>query len=1015
MALLAASSVSAFAQKPEARITAPIDNANRATLSGSRPMLAQAANDAGRMAGTTQFTQMSLVFSRSAAQQSALDALVEAQQNPASPQFHQWLSPEQFGAQFGASDADIAKVQAWLQSQGFSVGEVSRDHTMITFSGAVAQIETAFGTEMHYFAANGETHFGPALDLSVPAAIAPAVLSVGHLTDAKPHSHMRPMPAVSVKSNFTSGQTGNHFVQPGDVAIIYDINPAYNAGYNGSGQTIVVIGQSAILTSDITNFQTAASVPVRPPTVTLVPGTGVSTVVAGDESESDLDLEYTSGIATGATINFVYTGNASNSGGAFYALQYAIQNKLAPIISSSYGDCEIDLGSFYATYNAYLQQASAQGQTVISASGDAGSTDCYPNKNLSAANRQALAVDWPASSQYVTAMGGTEYTSAAIVSTNSTYFSSNGTNDVTISAKSYIPEQVWNDDSSSNGLSSGGGGVSIDTPQPSWQTGVPGIVAGTFRLVPDISLASSPNNAGYLYCSSDTSTGITGSCSHGFRDATSTNLTLAGGTSFAAPIFAGMLAIINQKTNANYQGNINPTLYSLASNPTKYASAFHDITSGTNACTAGATYCAGAATTSYAAGVGYDQATGLGSIDLYNLMQLWPVFTPLTGSTTTVTPTSLTPGQGVSDTINFKVASASSGVTTTPTGTLALSIDGTLTSTLTLSGGTASYIFSSNVTGAHVISAVYSGDSVFSTSTGTTTVTVATSTLTNTTTTLVPATTPASTGVADAIAITVAGGTPVPTGTVSISVDGGAATTVTLAAGASSSTATFSYTPTTTGTHAIVATYLGDTANKSSNATLNLVTGAPGSFAISSAAATVTDGNTASQSITVTPSGGFTGSVNLSLTTSVAIANACYTVTNATISGTTAATATATIYTNAGNCPGGANVLLKSGGTKHAEATPQPLPGRSVPVGLAMAGLLAVGFAGRKSRKLRGVIAVALLAIAGFAMSGCGSTSTAGAGISTLAPKGTTTVTVTGTDAVTGLKSASTTFVLTIQ
>ena len=193
------------------------------------------------------------------------------------------------------------------------------------------------------------------------------------------------------------------------------------------------------------------------------------------------------------------------------------------------------------------------------------------------------------------------------------------------------------------------------------------------------------------------------------------------------------------------------------------------------------------------------------------------------------------------------------------------------------------------------------------------------------------------------------------------------------------------------------------------------VVNSPGSFAISSAAATVTDGNTASQSITVTPSGGFTGSVNLSLTTSVAIANACYTVTNATISGTTAATATATIYTNASNCPGGANVLLKSGGTKHAEATPQPLPGRSVPVGLAMAGLLAVGFAGRKSRKLRGVIAVALLAMAGFAISGCGSTSTAGAGISTLAPKGTTTVTVTGTDAVTGLKSASTTFVLTIQ
>jgi len=1020
-ALLAASTVSATAQKPEARITAPVDNANRSTLTGSRPMLAQAANDAGRMPGTTQFQQMNIVFSRSAAQQSALDALVEAQQNPSSPQFHHWLSPEQFGAQFGAADADVAKVQAWLQSQGFSVGELSRDHTMITFSGAVAQIEAAFGTEMHYFATNGETHFGPAQDLSVPAALAPAVLSVGRLTDSKPHSHMRPMPAVSIKSNFTSSQSGNHFVQPGDVAVIYDINPAYSAGYTGSGQTIVVIGQSAVLPSDISNFQTAASVPVRPPTLTLIPGTGVSTVVSGDESESDLDLEYTSSIATGATINFVYTGNATNSGGAFYSLQYAIQNKLAPIISSSYGDCEIYLGTYYATYNAYLQQASSQGQTVISAAGDAGSTDCFPNTNLSTANRTTLAVDWPASSQYVTGMGGTEYTAAAVLSTNSTYFTAANGSDVIISAKSYIPEQVWNDDapfvSTANpgGLSSGGGGVSIDTPQPSWQTGVPGIVAGSFRLVPDISLASSPNNAGYLYCSSDTATGITGSCSNGFRDATNTNLTLAGGTSFAAPIFAGMLAIINQKTNANYQGNINPTLYKLAGNASTYATAFHDITSGTNACTAGTSYCAGTGTTAYAATTGYDQATGLGSIDFYNLMQAWPVFVPATGSSTTVTPATLTPGQGVSDTISFKVASASSSVTTTPTGTIALSIDGTLTTTLTLSGGTASYIFSSNVTGAHVISAVYSGDSVFSTSTGTTTITVAVSTLATTTTTLAPATTPASVGVADAIAITVTGATPVPTGSVSISVDGVTAASVPLTAGASSSTTTFSYTPTTTGTHVIVATYLGDTANKSSNATLNLVTGTLGSFTLSASAATVTDGNTATQAITVTPAGGFTGAVNLSLTTTAAIANACYTVNSATVSGTTAATGTATIYTNAGNCPSGASALLKSGGTKHAEAVPQPLPGRSLPVGLAMAALLAVGFAGRKTRKLRGVIAVALLAVAGFAMSGCGSTSTAGAGISTLAPKGTTTVTVTGTDAATGLKTATTTFTLTIQ
>jgi subtilase family serine protease len=115
----------------------------------------------------------------------------------------------------------------------------------------------------------------------------------------------------------------------------------------------------------------------------------------------------------------------------------------------------------------------------------------------------------------------------------------------------HIPEQVWNDDLSSSGLSSGGSGVSTLTARPSWQTGVTGIPSGSFRLVPDISLDASPNNAGYLICSSDsTATGITGSCSNGFRDSSDVYLTVAGGTSFDAPIFSSMLAIVNQKLNS---------------------------------------------------------------------------------------------------------------------------------------------------------------------------------------------------------------------------------------------------------------------------------------------------------------------------------------------------------------------------------------------------------------------------------------------------------------------------------
>lgn len=1020
VALFAGCGTFALAQKPEARILAPVDNAARAALTGTRTRLAEASSDGGRMAATTQLQQMTIVFSRSAAQQAALDALIAAQQNPASAQFHQWLEPDQFAAQFGAADADIAKVETWLASQGFTVGEVSRNRSEIAFSGSVAQVEAAFGTEMHYFTAGGATHFGPALDLSVPAAFSSAVMGVGHVSDWKPRAH-----SVKVNPHFTSSQTGSNFVQPGDVSVIYDIQAAYSAGYTGSGQTIAVIGQSAVTLSDISNFQTAAGVPVRSPSVVLMPGTGASTFFTGDQSESDLDLEYSSGIAKGANILFVYTGNGNY--GAFDAMVYAITNRLAPIISISYGSCEPNMGQTnYNTYNGALQQAAAQGQTVIASAGDSGSTDCYGDTNLSTATQSALSADFPASSQYVTGMGGTEYLAADVAKGNTQYWQAQSTSDIVASAKSYIPEQVWNDDAATSGLSSGGGGASQFTAQPSWQTGVPGITAGSFRLVPDIALASSPNNAGYLYCSSDTAnTGITGSCSNGFRDVNNTNLTVVGGTSVATPIFAGMLAIINQKTNTSYAGVANVELYKLASNSATYASAFHDITSGSNGCISGTLYpltfnangsvatygpaCPSASAGQYAATTGYDEATGLGSVDLYNLMQAWPNNVPLTGSTTTVTPATLTPVQAVGDVITFKVASASSGVTTTPTGTINLSVDGTYVQALTLTGGTATYTFTSSTLGAHVISGVYTGDTVFSTSTGTATVTVISS---NSTTTLAAATTPATSGTADVITITVGGAGVAPTGTVNLTVDGTAAGSVTLTPGTTTSTATYSFVASAPGSHTIAAAYQGNGVYQQSGATLTLAAKSPGSFTLAAAAVTVSAGTTTTATVNVTPTGGYTGLTNLTLSPAT-IANACYSLTNPTISGTAAVPVTVTIYTNGTNCS--TQNLIKSGSGKLASHQTPARPGMPVPAGLAMAGLLAIGLAGRRNRKLRGLVAVAVMAVAGFAMSGCGSTSTAGAGISTLATKGAYTVTVTGADAVTGTITSTTTFTLTIQ
>ena len=254
-----------------------------------------------------------------------------------------------------------------------------------------------------------------------------------------------------------------------------------------------------------------------------------------------------------------------------------------------------------------------------------------------------------------------------------------GTTDVISSAMSYIPEQVWNDSAPASGstpatISAGGGGVSTFTSRPSWQTGVTGIPSGTFRLVPDISLTASPENAGYIYCSSDSSTKVTGSCANGFRDSNSQFLTVAGGTSFGAPVFAGMMALINQKTNS-LQGVANSKLYTLASDTATYSSAFHDITNGNNNCSAaGTTLCPSTtpAATNYAATTGYDLATGLGSINFNSLLTAWSGSTSAksftlaaanatvaVGSTGSSTIT-ITPQNGYTGTITWTVSSSPS-------------------------------------------------------------------------------------------------------------------------------------------------------------------------------------------------------------------------------------------------------------------------------------------------------------------------------------------------------------------
>lgn len=726
--LVVLSLAAAAAVHPVARITMEISNTDRVPVQGTQSRFARAADDIGSVPTTRRLHDMAIVFRRSSAQQAALQALIAAQQDPSSSLYHRWLTPGEFAARFGVATADLTKVKQWLVQQGFSIEGVARSRNRVSFSGTAAQIKAAFGASLHYYRTGGRVHFAPSGPLSVPVALSPVVQTVTNLSDFRPRPRIADMTSrrSRARPHFTSSQTGNHFLTPGDVATIYDITPAYNAGYNGAGQSIAVVGQSAIALSDIENFQRAAGLPIQDPTLMLVPNSGSPTVSTGDESESDLDIEYAGAIAPGAIIDYVYVGGNSNDS-VWDALVYAVQNRIAPIISVTYGLCETNLSAAqFSARNGILEQAAAQGQSVVAAAGDVGSTDCYGEKGLTSAQQRALAVDFPASSQYVTGMGGTEFSAADTTAGNSSYWKPATNGDVVSSALSYIPEQVWNDDSPSFGMGAGGGGVSSLVARPAWQTGVPGIPSGGQRLVPDISLDASSLNAGYLYCSSDSSIGISGSCSNGFRDSNDQYLTVTGGTSVAAPIFAGMLAIINDKLNSSGQGVVNPILYSLAADPGTYATAFHDITNGGNQCAAGTTACSTAGESDYPATVGYDEASGLGSVDFYNLLTAWPAAaTPQSTAHITLSAADATPAPGENDAITVTVSPDSGAGTPVPTGTLTIVVDGvTQSAPLTLSNGSASYDFSSTKLGSHAIKVIYSGDATYVTARSTLTLTV---------------------------------------------------------------------------------------------------------------------------------------------------------------------------------------------------------------------------------------------------------------------------------------------------
>jgi hypothetical protein len=719
------------------RIAGSINSGSRVALPGTIMARAKHSTDLGLAPANTKLNSLSLRFSMTAAQQASLTQLLAAQLNPSSPSYHQWLTPEQFGASFGLSSADLAKVSSWLTSQGFTITSVARSSTYINFTGTVAQAQTAFGTTIHSLSYNGEQHISNITDPVLPSAVASVVTAVTGLNDfkLKPRSRARQAsgidPSQPLYTQTVSGVT-SHYISPADLYTIYDFNPLPTSSTpaGGTGVTIAVMGQTDLTANpdpNITQFRSAAGLPAINLQLKLV-GTdpGIS---EGDIDEAHLDLEWSGAAAPGATILYVYSEDV------FTSLQSSVDNKLAPIITISYGECESGWGTaMLASNNMLLAQANAQGQTVMSSSGDAGATDC----DVTGLATEGLNVDFPASSPYVTAAGGTMF--SGDVTTPATYWSStNGSNGGSVlPSPGYIPEQPWNEttpsaglgDSAGNGGGAGGGGASAFFSKPAWQVGT-GVPSDSARDTPDFSLNAAAEHDGYLVCSSGDGQGET-PCVSGFLSSNGLP-NVFGGTSFVAPSFAGILALVEQKLgNTTGLGNIGPTLYGFLNGPT-YSSVFHDITSGNNSvpCTQGTLNCPNGGSIGYNAGTGYDQATGIGSIDVNQLVNGWSSVTPTgTGSTigagittTSLTTSSQTCAVSASSTLALSVTVTGSISGTTPTGTVQFFVDNValVGASMQLSSGTATYplALSSLSSGGHTISAVYSGDGNYAGSKGT--------------------------------------------------------------------------------------------------------------------------------------------------------------------------------------------------------------------------------------------------------------------------------------------------------
>lgn len=713
LALLLTCSESVYAQSSASRplVSQKIDEAARVTLSGNTRPEVRFGRDMGPVSADLQLSHMYLQMKMSPAQEADVATLVNRLHDPTAAEYHKWLSLAEVEERFGPSQEDIKTVSGWLESHGFTVNTVYSANGVIDFSGPASSVVSAFHTEIHNLEVKGARHIANIRDPQIPAALAGAVAGVTSMNDFRPHTNL-----IARKQFNTGNPNFPQAVVPGDLATIYDVNPVYKAGITGKGQTIVVVEDSNIFSAqDWVNFRNAFGLTTRYPFGTLTqvhpqpsnaPFNGGACADPGvnpDDGEAEVDIEWASAAAPNAAIVVATCADTNTNFGGFIAIQNLLTVAAPPpgIISISYGGSESEQGAAFNTYtNQLFQLAVLRGVSVYVSSGDAGadSTDQFQPAAVSGLNVSSFAT-----TAYTVAVGGTDFEDT-FLNQNSTYW--NATNDKFFaSAKSYIPEIPWNDSCAGQlattfvgfttpygpggfcnsaigenflivAAGSGGasscfsgapaifgvvGGTCKGYPKPLYQYLAAGIPLDGVRDIPDITMFASNGFWGhyFVFCYSDPNFGGA-PCVAGHPELWAG----AGGTSFGAPIMAGVQALVNQAVGARNSGNPNFVYYSLNASQNVFVGqsacnsnlgtsvnprcVFHDVTVGDmdvnclpltnpdgtvvgtfNCFLDGATNGVMSLVNNkykptYAAKPGYDFASGMGSVDVYNLVRSWP-------------------------------------------------------------------------------------------------------------------------------------------------------------------------------------------------------------------------------------------------------------------------------------------------------------------------------------------------------------------------------------------------------